>query len=97
VFNFHINKSFEHYRVGTKWPHEHIILLDSDEARFYGNDSLRHGHQNVFPIMKEHWQGRPNYIQLYIPSRTAIVLKALEGDEERAQFGLPSLKQISDN
>ena len=27
--------------------------------------------------MREPWCGRPNYIQIYIPSRTAIVLRPL--------------------
>lgn len=77
VFNFHPTKSFEHYRVGTKWPYEHVIVLDTDEQRFGGLERVRHGHDNPFPIMREAWCGRPNYIQMYIPSRTAIVLKPL--------------------
>jgi len=78
VFNFHPSKSFENYRVGTRWPYEHIIVLDTDEARFGGKERLRHGHDNPFPIIKEPWCDRPNYVQLYIPSRTAIVLKPLK-------------------
>lgn len=77
VFNFHPTKSFEHYRVGTKWPYEHIIELDTDESRFFGQERVRHGHDHPFPIMREPWCGRPNYIQMYIPSRTAIVLRPL--------------------
>ena len=94
VFNFHPTNSFEHYRIGTKWPYEHIIVLDTDEPRFNGHNRLSHGHLNPFPIMKSHWMGRPNYIQLYIPSRTAIVLKALVEDEERIQFGLEPLRVL---
>lgn len=88
VFNFHPSKSFEHYRVGTKWPYEHIIEMDSDEKRFHGHGRLSHGHMNPFPIMKSPWMGRPNYIQMYIPSRTAIVVKPLINDEDRKKFGL---------
>lgn len=77
VFNFHPTKSFEHYRVGTKWPYEHIIVFDTDELRFFGEERLKHGHDNPFPILREPWCGRPNYIQMYIPSRTAIVLKPI--------------------
>lgn len=78
IFNFHPYQSFEHYRIGTKWSSEHIIVLDSDESKFDGKDRLRYGHTNFFPIIKEKWMNRPNYIQLYIPSRTAIVLIAKE-------------------
>jgi hypothetical protein len=35
--------------------------------------------------MREKWQGRDNYIQLYIPNRTAIVLCA---EENLAKYGL---------
>ena len=30
AFNFHHSKSFENYRVGTKWGTDHIFLFDSD-------------------------------------------------------------------
>lgn len=93
VFNFHHTQSFEHYRVGTKWPYEHITVLDTDERRFAGHGRLEHGHCNSFPIMKTAWQGRPNYIQMYIPCRTGIILKPLIGDQEREEAGLSSLAQ----
>jgi len=82
IFNFHPNKSFEHYRIGTNYPYEHIIVLDTDEKRFAGKDRLRHGHENVFPIIKEPWSGRNNYIQVYIPSRVAMVLRPLFPEEK---------------
>lgn len=82
VFNFHPTKSFEHYRVGTKWNTEHKIIFDTDESRFFGFERLMYGHFNPFPIMKENWCNRPNYIQMYIPSRTGIVLKSLDPKEK---------------
>ena len=30
IFNFHTDKSFEDYRVGTLWSSDHIIILDTD-------------------------------------------------------------------
>jgi 1,4-alpha-glucan branching enzyme len=78
VFNFHPSKSFENYRIGTKWATEHIIIMDTDESRFGGKDMLSYGHKNFFPIIKEKWLNRPNYIQLYLPSRTAMVLISKE-------------------
>jgi hypothetical protein len=38
-----------------------------------------------FPIIRERWQNRNNFIQLYIPSRTAMVLCA---EENLAKYGL---------
>ena len=78
IFNFHPHQSFEHYRIGTKWASEHFIVLDTDETRFDGKDRLKLGHSISFPIMQENWMNRANYIQLYLPSRSAIVLIAKE-------------------
>ena len=78
IFNLHPTQSFEHYRIGTKWVSGHKILLDTDENRFGGYDRLIYGHKNLFPTKKEKWDNRPYYIQLYIPSRTGMVLIAEE-------------------
>lgn len=78
IFNFHPNKSYEHYRIGTKWASGHKILLDSDESRFGGYDRLNYGHNNYFPIIREKWNNRANHFHIYIPSRTAIVFIAEE-------------------
>ena len=93
VFNFHPTKSFEHYRVGTKWPYEHIIVLDTDELRFFGQERVVQGHSVPFPILREPWCGRPNYIQMYIPSRTAIVLRPLIIEDD-LMFAQPNIVDI---
>ena len=77
IFNFHPTKSFEHYRVGTKWGCDHICVLDTDEERFGGHERLRYGHDHAFPVTKEGWHNRPNYLVVYLPCRTAMVLKPL--------------------
>jgi hypothetical protein len=43
-----------------------------------GKDRLTYGHENFFPCMHDSYQGRPNYIQLYVPNRTCMVLIAEE-------------------
>ena len=85
IFNFHPFKSFEHYRIGTKWGSDHMILLDTDEGILGGYDRLKYGHDNYFPIIKEKWNNRPNYIQLYIPCRTGIVLIAQENVKNKTK------------
>jgi len=77
VFNFHPTQSYEDYLVGTWWPYEHKIVLDTDEARFTGKDRLRAGHEKAFPIIKEPWSNRPNHLKIYLPSRTALALKPI--------------------
>jgi len=32
VFNFHATKSFEHYRIGTRWSTDHDLVLDTDRV-----------------------------------------------------------------
>lgn len=93
VFNFHSTNSYTDYKVGTRWPFEHIVVLDTDEGRFLGQRRYDHVHSHPTPIMKTYWQNRPNYIQLYIPCRTAVILKPLIGADERREFGLPVLEQ----
>ena len=78
VFNFHPNKSFENYKIGTKWGTRHKIVLDSDEFRFFGKGRLEYGHEHFFPIINQGWNNRPNQFNLYIPSRTCMVLIAEE-------------------
>ena len=78
VFNFHPYKSFENYKIGTKWGTKHKIVLDSDEFRFFGKGRLEYGHGNFFPIINQGWNNRPNQFNLYIPSRTCMVLIAEE-------------------
>ena len=78
VFNFHPFKSFENYKIGTKWGTKHKIVLDSDEFRFFGKGRLEYGHGHFFPIINQGWNNRPNQFNLYIPSRTCMVLIAEE-------------------
>jgi 1,4-alpha-glucan branching enzyme len=30
VFNFNSHKSYEHYRIGTRWTVEHELVMDTD-------------------------------------------------------------------
>ena len=62
-----------------------MILLDSDDKRFGGHNRLEPARKIFFPIMREKWQNRNNFIQLYIPNRTAIVLCA---EENLGKYGV---------
>jgi 1,4-alpha-glucan branching enzyme len=72
IFNFHPTNSFSDYRIGTKFSGKLKVVLNSDAIELGGlgriDESVRHhtdslGHNN-----------RPNFIQVYIPSRCALVL-----------------------
>ena len=73
IFNFHPTQSFADYRVGTKWASVHSIALNSDSKVFGGHERVD-AECKYFPTKME-WNGRPNWIQVYIPCRTVLVLK----------------------
>jgi len=52
------------------------MILNTDSVIFGGKDRVTY--DGFFPIIKEYWCNRPNYIQIYLPSRTAIVLISKE-------------------
>jgi len=72
VFNFHATNSYTDYRVGVEVAGEYRIVLSTDEKLFGGFDNIELS-SRFFTTSLE-WNGRKNYIQVYIPSRTAIVL-----------------------
>ncbi|PPQ66576.1 hypothetical protein CVT26_009476 [Gymnopilus dilepis] len=72
VFNFHPTNSFTDYRVGVEEPGEYKIVLSSDEKRFGGFDNIQL--DSTFFTTPMAWNNRKNFVQVYIPSRTCIVL-----------------------
>ncbi|KAI3648119.1 hypothetical protein MP228_005973 [Amoeboaphelidium protococcarum] len=72
VFNFHWDKSYSDYRVGTDVQGPLKVVLNSDNSEFFG-------HNRIDETVKHHtsvgdWDGRQNWLQVYIPCRTCIVL-----------------------
>ena len=90
VFNFHPVKSFTEYPIGTKWKSRHIIIMDSDELRFLGQERLKLGHSKFCSAEKEEFNKRPYNIKLYLPSRTCMVLIA---EENMKKYDLSKLKE----
>ncbi|KAM6496062.1 Glycoside hydrolase superfamily [Amanita muscaria] len=72
VFNFHPSSSFTDYRVGVEEAGKYRIVLSSDEKRFGGFDNI--DLNNSFFTTPMEWNGRRNWLQVYIPTRTCIVL-----------------------
>jgi 1,4-alpha-glucan branching enzyme len=72
IFNFNPSQSFVGY--GIPMPaSKYKIVLNTDEGRFGGynriDDSL------IYSTISGEGQGEKNYLNLYLPSRTAIVLE----------------------
>jgi len=75
VFNFHASNSYTDYRLGVEVPGTYRVVINSDAAEFGGHsridDSTRYFTSDL------PWNNRKNFVQVYLPSRTAMVL-ALE-------------------
>jgi 1,4-alpha-glucan branching enzyme len=73
VFNFHPTQSFAHYWVGVEWTGSYSYMICTDDERYGGFRRIdTFTHPQAYP---EGYQGRRCKIELYIPSRTAFVLR----------------------
>lgn len=71
IFNFHPTDSFTDYRVGVDVAGTYRIVLDTDDAAFGGLS--RNVKDTRFFTTDLPWNGRNNFVQVYIPTRTALV------------------------
>jgi 1,4-alpha-glucan branching enzyme len=78
VFNFHTFRSFSDYLLDAP-PGEYQMVLDSDQTQFGGQDRLKRDqvHFTCFEPLKS---GKRNLLSLYLPTRTAMVLKKKQGN-----------------
>ncbi|XP_064635389.1 1,4-alpha-glucan-branching enzyme-like [Lineus longissimus] len=76
VFNFHVSKSFEGYRIGTNVPGKYKIVLDTDAPEFGGHNRLNH--ETEFFTFNEGWGGRYHSMHIYLPARMAAVYAQVE-------------------
>lgn len=71
VFNFHPSKSFTDYVIPVGKGTDYEVLFSSDDVKFGGNGQIaKLRYSTLIPGMEG------SYLKLYLPSRTAIVLKA---------------------
>lgn len=71
IFNFSPSESFTDYRVGVEQAGVYRIVLDTDAPEFGGHD--RNDKSTRFFTTDFAWNNRKNFVQVYIPARTAIV------------------------
>ena len=94
VFNFHHEKSYENFQIGTTWASDHFILYETDDARFGGHDRLRQGHGKWFEVMQNQAHSmRPHSLKIYLPNRCAIVLCPFENAQRIKVPEMPPLTQ----
>ena len=70
VFNFHPNKSYPEYTLEVSEGADYHLVLSSDDEAFGGEGRIA---DIAYSAYQEGMQG--NWLKLYIPSRTACVLK----------------------
>jgi 1,4-alpha-glucan branching enzyme len=75
VFNFHATRSFTDYGINVPGG-EYTLLLDSDAPAFGGHGRLLDARDHLFKSVVSAG-GQGSFITLYLPNRTALVLKRL--------------------
>lgn len=71
IFNFHPTESFVDYRVGVQVSGTYRVVLNTDTQDVGGFDRI--DSETRFFTVDLAWNGRKNFLQVYIPTRTAIV------------------------
>ncbi|KAI8068333.1 1,4-alpha-glucan-branching enzyme GBE1 [Gongronella butleri] len=72
VFNFHPTQSYTDYRIGTGQAGKYKVVLNSDDKTFLGHGRI--DPEGEYFTTEGDWDNRPNWLQVYLPSRTALVL-----------------------
>jgi len=72
VFNFHPTNSFSDYRIGVEEAGENRVVLSTDDKRFGGFENIDVSVKYETTPME--WNNRKNWIQVYTPSRTDMIL-----------------------
>jgi 1,4-alpha-glucan branching enzyme len=83
VFNFHPVCSFSDYQIPFA-PGKYLMIFHSDLLEFGGYDRLQPG-QIHFTQMQSESNGTSHFISLYLPSRTALVLKLVDTRQQTGQ------------
>ncbi|KAG0690528.1 alpha-1,4-glucan branching enzyme [Pichia californica] len=76
LFNFHPTNSYVSYRIGVELSGTYRIILNTDRIKYGGHGTIDES-KSVFFTTDLEWNGRKNFIEIYLPARTALVL-ALE-------------------
>lgn len=87
IFNFHPCTSFADYRIGVERPGVYRVLLSTDSYHFGGHGRVVEAKSEYF-TQRGPWDNRANYVQVYIPCRSALVL-ALGEEIEGKKLSIP--------
>lgn len=71
VFNFHPNQSFTNYRIGVDQAGVYKVVLNTDRENVGGHNRIDENTEYFTTDLE--WNNRRNFIEIYIPSRVALV------------------------
>lgn len=71
IFNFHPTQSFTDYRIGVEVAGTYKIVLNTDRKEYGGFERV--DENSRFQTTDLAWNNRKNFVQVYIPSRVALV------------------------
>ncbi len=77
VFNFNPSQSFTGYGIDVE-PGKYKLILNSDDSKFGGFGRLQNNSIYLAKKGGKLISSNPDYLHLYLPSRTALVFKKLE-------------------
>lgn len=66
-----------------------MILFETDEERFGGHQRINDAHNKWFKVKDQQQHNRRYSLQLYIPSRCAIVLVPFEFAQKYNEVSMP--------
>lgn len=69
AFNFHPSKSLTNLLIPVDKYADYTVALSSDDEKYGGFNQIAH---IVYPVKRFNGQ---NYIEIYLPARTAVVLE----------------------
>jgi 1,4-alpha-glucan branching enzyme len=73
AFNFHPTNSYSDLRIPVPDPSDYRIILNTDAREFAGPGLILPN--TVYPLQRVAWENRGQSVQVYLPARTAQVLK----------------------
>ncbi|HYO08857.1 MAG TPA: alpha-amylase family glycosyl hydrolase [Tepidisphaeraceae bacterium] len=77
AFNFHPHASYGDLRIPVPDRTDYKLLLNSDAKRFSGPGLVQEG--STYPVQDVPMYSRNQTVQIYLPSRTALVLAPVGG------------------
>lgn len=75
IFNFHPSNCYEDYQVPTQFSQIHTVVYSTEDKLSGGKGRISHISYTVTPE-KEKFQERDFSFKIYLPNRSAVVLKS---------------------